>query len=133
MVPLVEDAIRQTPNGRRTLRGEATAYPPGNAIRANGLGSMLPCPGHRFQRIAPLPLGCLKMCRIHSAVIAACAALCRSRCIPAEPTPSKDALQRLDVAYVARAEKGVAPQLSRAGVRLAAVLNKALGKQVAEP
>jgi hypothetical protein len=37
----------------------------------------------------------------------------------------------LDAAYVARAEKDVALQLSRAGVRLAAVLNKALGKQVA--
>jgi hypothetical protein len=35
--------------------------------------------------------------------------------------------------YVARAEKDVALQLSRAGVRLAAVLNKALGRQVAEP
>jgi hypothetical protein len=34
---------------------------------------------------------------------------------------------------VARAEKDVALQLSRAGVRLAAVLNKALGRQVAEP
>jgi hypothetical protein len=32
----------------------------------------------------------------------------------------------LDAAYVARAEKDVALQLSRAGVRLAAVLNKAL-------
>jgi hypothetical protein len=37
----------------------------------------------------------------------------------------------LDAAYVARAEKDVALQLSRAGVRLAVVLNKALGKQVA--
>jgi hypothetical protein len=35
--------------------------------------------------------------------------------------------------YVARAERDVALQLSRAGVRLAAVLNKALGKQVARP
>jgi hypothetical protein len=34
-------------------------------------------------------------------------------------------------AFVARAEKDVAPQISRAGVRLAAVLNKSLGKQVA--
>lgn len=39
----------------------------------------------------------------------------------------------LDAAYVARAEKDVALQLSRAGVRLAAVLNKALGRQVANP
>jgi hypothetical protein len=36
------------------------------------------------------------------------------------------------VAYVTHAEKDVALQLSRAGVRLAAVLNKALGKQVAD-
>jgi hypothetical protein len=48
-----------------------------------------------------------------------------------EPPLSKDTLQHLDVAYAARAEKDVALQLSRAGVRLAAVLNKALGKQVA--
>jgi hypothetical protein len=38
----------------------------------------------------------------------------------------------LDAAYVARAEKDVALQLSRAGVRLAGVLNKTLGKQVAD-
>ena len=44
--------------------------------------------------------------------------------------PLSGAVQ-LDSAYVARAEKDVALQLSRAGVRLAAVLNKALGKQVA--
>jgi hypothetical protein len=50
-----------------------------------------------------------------------------------QPPLSKDALQHLDAAYVARAEKDVALQLSRAGVRLAAVLNKALGRQVAEP
>jgi hypothetical protein len=37
------------------------------------------------------------------------------------PPLSKDALQHLDAAYVARAEKDVALQLSRAGVRLAAV------------
>jgi hypothetical protein len=48
-----------------------------------------------------------------------------------EPPLSKNSLQHLDAAYVARAEKDVALQLSRAGVRLAAVLNKALGKQVA--
>ena len=45
---------------------------------------------------------------------------------------SKDTLQRLDSAYVAQAEKDVALQLSKAGVRLAAVLNKALGRQVAD-
>jgi hypothetical protein len=39
----------------------------------------------------------------------------------------------LDEAYVARAEKDVALQLSRAGVRLAAVLNRALGKEMAAP
>jgi hypothetical protein len=50
-----------------------------------------------------------------------------------QPPLSKDTLQHLDAAYVARAEKDVALQLSRAGVRLAAVLNKALGKQLAEP
>jgi S1/P1 Nuclease len=47
-----------------------------------------------------------------------------------QPPLSKDALQHLDAAYVARAEKDVALQLSKAGVRLAAVLNKALGKQM---
>lgn len=46
---------------------------------------------------------------------------------------SKDSLQHLDAAYVDRVKKDVALQLSRAGVRLAAVLNKALGKQVAGP
>jgi hypothetical protein len=50
-----------------------------------------------------------------------------------EPPLSKDMLQHLDAAYAARAEKDVALQLSRAGVRLAAVLNKALGRQVAKP
>jgi hypothetical protein len=49
-----------------------------------------------------------------------------------EPPLSKDTLQHLDAAYVARAEKDVALQLSKAGVRLAAVLNKALGRQVAD-
>jgi hypothetical protein len=48
-----------------------------------------------------------------------------------QPPLSKDTLQRLDAAYVARAQKDVALQLSRAGVRLAAVLNKALGTQLA--
>jgi S1/P1 Nuclease len=43
------------------------------------------------------------------------------------PALSKDMPQHLDVAYVARAEKDVAQQLSKAGVRLASVLNKALG------
>jgi S1/P1 Nuclease len=50
-----------------------------------------------------------------------------------DPPLSKDSLQHLDAAYVERAEKDVALQLSRAGVRLAAVLNKALGQQVAQP
>ncbi len=50
-----------------------------------------------------------------------------------QPPLSRDTLQRLDAAYVARAEKDVALQLSRAGVRLAAVLNKALGTQLAGP
>jgi hypothetical protein len=36
-------------------------------------------------------------------------------------------LQHRDCAYVAQAEKDVALQLSRAGVRLAVVLNKPLG------
>jgi hypothetical protein len=49
-----------------------------------------------------------------------------------EPPLSKDTLQHLDQAYVARAEKDVALQLSRAGVRLAAVLNKALSRQTAD-
>ncbi len=48
-----------------------------------------------------------------------------------DPPLSKDVPQHLDAAFVARAEKDVALQLSRAGVRLAAVLNKALGKQIA--
>ncbi len=50
-----------------------------------------------------------------------------------QPPLSKDTLQHLDAAYVARAEKDVALQLSRAGFRLAAVLNKALGTQLAGP
>jgi nuclease S1 len=49
-----------------------------------------------------------------------------------QPPLSKDTLQHLDAAYVARAEKDVALQLSRAGVRLAAVLNKALGTQLTD-
>jgi hypothetical protein len=49
-----------------------------------------------------------------------------------EPPLSKDSLQHLDAAYAARAEKDVALQLSKAGARLAAVLNKALGRQVAD-
>jgi hypothetical protein len=44
-----------------------------------------------------------------------------------EPPLSKDAPQHLDAAYVARAEKDVALQLSRAGVRLALLLNLTLG------
>ena len=37
-----------------------------------------------------------------------------------------------DSAYVARAEKDIALQLSHAGLGLATVLNKALGRQVAD-
>jgi hypothetical protein len=48
-----------------------------------------------------------------------------------EPPLSKDTLQHLDTAYVERAEKDVALQLSRAGVRLAALLNRALDRQTA--
>jgi S1/P1 Nuclease len=40
---------------------------------------------------------------------------------------SKDAVQHLDSSYAAQAEEDAGLQLSRAGVRLAAVLNKALG------
>jgi len=43
------------------------------------------------------------------------------------PPLSQDELEHLDAAYVAQAEKDVALQLSRAGVRLAEVLNRALG------
>ncbi len=50
-----------------------------------------------------------------------------------DPPLSTNGVQHLDAAYVARAEKDVALQLSRAGVRLAAVLNKALGTQLAGP
>jgi hypothetical protein len=49
-----------------------------------------------------------------------------------DPPLSKDTLQHLDVAYVTRAEKDVALQLSRSGVRLAAVLNRALDRQTAD-
>jgi hypothetical protein len=49
-----------------------------------------------------------------------------------EPPLSKYTLPHLDAAYVAGAEKEVALQFSRADVRLAAVLNRALGKQVAD-
>jgi S1/P1 Nuclease len=44
-----------------------------------------------------------------------------------DPPLSRDTVQHLDAGYVSRAEKDVALQLSRAGVRLAAVLNSALG------
>jgi hypothetical protein len=50
-----------------------------------------------------------------------------------EPPLSKNAPQHLNAAYVSRAGKDIALQLSRGGVRLAAVLNKALGRQIAEP
>jgi hypothetical protein len=43
------------------------------------------------------------------------------------PPLSTDTVQHLNGGYVAQAEKDVALQLSRAGVRLAAMLNKALG------
>jgi S1/P1 Nuclease len=42
------------------------------------------------------------------------------------PPHTKNDVQRLDEAYVDRVVKDVAPQLSRAGVRLAAILNNAL-------
>jgi hypothetical protein len=45
------------------------------------------------------------------------------------PPLSKTTPQHLDAAYVARAQNDVARQLSKAGVRLAAVLNKALGSK----
>jgi hypothetical protein len=47
------------------------------------------------------------------------------------PPLSKGEPQFLDEAYVARAQKDVALQLSRAGVRLAFILNRALGSQQA--
>jgi hypothetical protein len=46
-----------------------------------------------------------------------------------EPPLSKDTLQHLDAGYVARAEKDVALQLSKTGVGMAAVLNKAFGRR----
>lgn len=49
-----------------------------------------------------------------------------------EPPLSKDTLQHRDASYVARAGKDVALQSSKAGVRLTAVLNKALGRQTAD-
>jgi nuclease S1 len=49
-----------------------------------------------------------------------------------DPPLSKDTLQYLDAAYVGRAEKDVALQLSRAGVRLALVLNRALDRETVE-
>jgi len=48
-----------------------------------------------------------------------------------DPPLSKDMPQHLDSAYAAQAEMDVATQLSKAGVRLAAVLNKALDSQIA--
>jgi hypothetical protein len=48
------------------------------------------------------------------------------------PPLSKDMPQHLNSAYAAQAEKDVALQLSKAGVRLASVLNKALGSQLAD-
>jgi hypothetical protein len=46
-----------------------------------------------------------------------------------DPPLSKSSLQHLDAKYVATAEKDVALQLSRAGIRLAYVLNKSLGTE----
>jgi hypothetical protein len=48
-----------------------------------------------------------------------------------DPPLSKDVPQALDAAYAERAKRDVALQLSRAGVRLATVLNRAFGGQVA--
>jgi hypothetical protein len=47
------------------------------------------------------------------------------------PPLSKSEPQRLDANYATQAEKDIAEQLSKAGVRLASVLNKALGSQQA--
>jgi hypothetical protein len=44
-----------------------------------------------------------------------------------DPPLSAAKLQHLDADYVTQAKKDIAQQLSKAGVRLAAVLNKALG------
>jgi len=44
-----------------------------------------------------------------------------------DPPLSKGAVQHLDTNYVLRAESDVALQLSRAGVRVAYILNSALG------
>jgi hypothetical protein len=49
-----------------------------------------------------------------------------------DPPLSKAAPQHLDAAYVERAKRAVALQLSRAGVRLAAVLNRALGTEAGD-
>jgi hypothetical protein len=49
-----------------------------------------------------------------------------------DPPLSANAVQHLDAAYVEQARKDVALQLSRAGVRLALVLNRALDRQVAD-
>jgi hypothetical protein len=46
-----------------------------------------------------------------------------------DPPLSKSKRQHLDGAYAAQAEKDVALQLSRAGVRLASLLNAALRSQ----
>ena len=48
------------------------------------------------------------------------------------PPLSKDQVQHLDANYVDTAEVDVRLQLSRAGIRLAALLNKALGSQQAD-
>jgi S1/P1 Nuclease len=50
-----------------------------------------------------------------------------------DPPLSKSKRQHLDDAYVAQAEKDVALQLSKAGVRLASLLNAALRSQSARP
>jgi S1/P1 Nuclease len=48
------------------------------------------------------------------------------------PLKPEDTPQHLNAGYAAQAEKDIALQLSKAGVRLAAVLNKALGSQLAD-
>jgi hypothetical protein len=48
------------------------------------------------------------------------------------PPLSKDEVQHLDSNYVDTAEMDVSLQLSRAGIRLASVLNKSLGSKDAD-
>jgi hypothetical protein len=46
-----------------------------------------------------------------------------------DPPLSPDTVHRLDAAYVKRAKEVIEQQLSRAGIRLATILNKALGAE----